>query len=56
MTAITMAGLEGVLADELRKLGAMEVKEAVRSVTFRGDKGFMYTLMALITQVIRCKL
>ncbi|MBT4869124.1 MAG: class I SAM-dependent RNA methyltransferase, partial [Polaribacter sp.] len=39
MTATTLFGLEGVLADELKKLGAQEVKEAVRSVSFRGDIG-----------------
>ena len=29
MTATTLFGLESVLADELRKLGAQEVKEAI---------------------------
>ncbi|RSC92653.1 THUMP domain-containing class I SAM-dependent RNA methyltransferase [Tenacibaculum singaporense] len=53
MTAITMAGLEGVLADELRQLGAMEVKEGVRSVTFRGDKGFMYKANIALRTAIR---
>ena len=31
MVATTIAGLEGVLADELRKLGAQNVKEGIRS-------------------------
>lgn len=53
MTAITMAGLEGVLADELRKLGAQSVKEGVRSVTFRGDKGFMYKASIALRTAIR---
>ncbi|WP_417800691.1 THUMP domain-containing class I SAM-dependent RNA methyltransferase [Tenacibaculum sp.] len=53
MTAITMAGLEGVLADELRLLGAMEVKEGVRSVAFRGDKGFMYKANIALRTAIR---
>ncbi|CAM1367813.1 DNA methylase [Tenacibaculum litoreum] len=53
MTAITMAGLEGVLADELRQLGAMEVKEGIRSVTFKGDKGFMYKANIALRTAIR---
>ena len=39
MTATTLFGLEAVLAEELKNLGAQDVKEAVRSVSFRGDKG-----------------
>lgn len=42
MVAKTMFGFEPILAKELRKLGAMHVKEGVRSVEFVGDKGFMY--------------
>ncbi|NER16315.1 THUMP domain-containing class I SAM-dependent RNA methyltransferase [Spongiivirga citrea] len=42
MVAKTAYGLEGVLAKELRNLGAQHVKEGVRAVTFVGDKGFMY--------------
>lgn len=42
MLAKTFAGFEPVLARELRDLGAGNVKEGVRSVTFEGDKGFMY--------------
>ncbi|MFT7900341.1 class I SAM-dependent RNA methyltransferase [Tenacibaculum ascidiaceicola] len=53
MTAITMAGLEGVLADELRQLGAMEVKEGIRSVAFKGDKGFMYKANIALRTAIR---
>ena len=42
MVATTLFGLESVLAKELKDLGAQDVKEAVRSVSFRGDKGFLY--------------
>ncbi len=42
MLAKTLYGFEPVLAKELRNLGAIEVKEGVRSVSFYGDTGFMY--------------
>jgi putative N6-adenine-specific DNA methylase len=42
MLAKTLYGFEPVLAKELRNLGAIDVKEGVRSVTFYGDTGFMY--------------
>lgn len=42
MVAKTFAGLEGILAGELQKLGAGNIKPGVRVVTFEGDKGFMY--------------
>ena len=42
MLAKTLFGFEPLLAKELRDLGAMNVKEGVRSVQFTGDKGFMY--------------
>ena len=42
MTAKTFLGLEGVLADELRALGAEDVTEGNRVVFFRGDKEMMY--------------
>lgn len=42
MVAKTMFGFEGVLAKELRKLGALNIEEGVRSVSFEGDMGFMY--------------
>ena len=42
MTATTLFGLEGVLANELKELGAQDVKEGIRMVSFRGDTGFMY--------------
>ncbi len=42
MVAKTFQGLEGVLADELTALGADEVAQGVRMVSFRGDKRLMY--------------
>lgn len=42
MVAKTMFGFEEILAKELRNLGATNVEEGVRSVSFEGDKGFMY--------------
>ncbi|MBT8314227.1 MAG: class I SAM-dependent RNA methyltransferase [Maribacter sp.] len=42
MLAKTLYGFEELLAKELRNLGAGNVKEGVRSVSFEGDTGFMY--------------
>jgi putative N6-adenine-specific DNA methylase len=42
MIAQTMYGLEAVLGRELLKLGAREIKELNRAVSFVGDAGFMY--------------
>ncbi len=42
MVAKTLYGFEGILAKELRQLGAGNVQEGVRSVSFEGDNGFMY--------------
>ncbi len=42
MVAKTFFGFEAILAKELRDLGAIEVKEGNRMVSFVGDKGFMY--------------
>ncbi|MDR3129160.1 MAG: THUMP domain-containing protein [Tannerellaceae bacterium] len=42
MIAKTLQGLEGILADELRELGAEQVQEGCRSVSFRGDKAMLY--------------
>ncbi|NND64176.1 MAG: class I SAM-dependent RNA methyltransferase [Flavobacteriaceae bacterium] len=42
MLAKTLYGLEELLADELRKLGASHVEKGTRNVTFEGDTGFMY--------------
>ncbi|MDA8596523.1 THUMP domain-containing protein [Flavobacteriaceae bacterium] len=52
MTATTLYGLEEVLANELKNLGAQDVKQGNRSVTFVGDMGFMYKAnMALRTAI-----
>ena len=42
MVAKTFLGLEGVLADELRAMGAEEVTEGNRVVYFKGDKELLY--------------
>jgi putative N6-adenine-specific DNA methylase len=42
MLAKTLFGFESLLAMELRNMGAINVKEGVRSVSFEGDIGFMY--------------
>ncbi|WP_430966195.1 THUMP domain-containing class I SAM-dependent RNA methyltransferase [Spongiimicrobium sp. 2-473A-2-J] len=42
MVAKTLFGFEEILAKELRNLGAGNVKEGVRNVSFEGDTGFMY--------------
>lgn len=42
MVAKTFQGLEGVLCDELKDLGADEVIEGRRMVSFKGDKEMMY--------------
>ncbi len=53
MVATTISGLEEVLADELRKLGAQDVKEGIRSVYFSGDKGFLYKVNIALRTAIR---
>ena len=42
MLAKTMYGLEEILADELKNLGAQKIKIQNRAVSFKGDTGFMY--------------
>jgi len=42
MLAKTMHGLEEILANELKDLGAQNVKIQKRAVSFKGDTGFMY--------------
>ncbi len=42
MVAKTFQGLEAVLADELRALGAEDVVPGKRMVAFRGDKSLLY--------------
>jgi len=42
MVAKTFFGFEEILAKELQMLGAQDVEQGVRMVSFMGDKGFMY--------------
>jgi putative N6-adenine-specific DNA methylase len=42
MVAKTFFGFEEILAKELLILGAQDVEQGVRMVSFKGDKGFMY--------------
>tara|TARA_R110002074_G_scaffold203432_11_gene371476 strand:- start:39425 stop:40600 length:1176 start_codon:yes stop_codon:yes gene_type:complete len=42
MVAKTLFGFEELLSKELRNLGASNVVEGVRNVSFEGDLGFMY--------------
>ena len=42
MVAKTLFGFEEILAKELLQLGAQKIEKGVRSVSFYGDKGFMY--------------
>ncbi|WP_136480839.1 THUMP domain-containing class I SAM-dependent RNA methyltransferase [Cognatitamlana onchidii] len=42
MLAKTLFGFEDLLENELRQLGAQNIKKGVRNVSFVGDKGFMY--------------
>lgn len=52
MVAKTLFGMEDLLANELKQLGAQEVEKGVRNVSFVGDKGFMYkSNMALRTAI-----
>ena len=42
MVAKTFFGFEEILEKELFQLGAQNVIKGTRSVSFQGDKGFMY--------------
>ena len=42
MIAKTFYGFENILCNELLKLGAQKITKGLRSVSFYGDKGFMY--------------
>ena len=53
MTATTLFGLESVLANELKQLGAQDVKEGIRVVSFRGDTGFMYKANIALRTAVR---
>ena len=47
MVAKTFFGFEEILAKELQMLGAQNVEQGVRMVSFKGDKGFMYKACSL---------
>ena len=53
MVATTIFGLEEVLAEELKNLGAQEIEVGVRNVSFLGDKGFMYKANIALRTAIR---
>jgi putative N6-adenine-specific DNA methylase len=53
MVAKTLFGFEEILADELRNLGAVNVLPGVRSVSFEGDKGFMYKANLCLRSAIK---
>lgn len=53
MLATTLFGLEEVLAKELQILGAQQVKTGNRSVSFIGDKGFMYKANLALRTAVR---
>jgi putative N6-adenine-specific DNA methylase len=53
MVATTIFGLETLLADELRNLGAQDVEQGIRSVSFKGDTGFMYKANIALRTAIR---
>src|SRR5690554_7443909 len=42
MVAKTLFGMEELLANELRQLGASSIEIGIRNVSFEGDMGFMY--------------
>lgn len=42
MVATTLFGLEEIVANELRNLGAQDIKVLNRAVSFRGDKAILY--------------
>ena len=42
LLAVTLEGLEDVLAGELTKMGASSVTPLRRAVSFRGDKELLY--------------
>ncbi|WP_457611127.1 THUMP domain-containing class I SAM-dependent RNA methyltransferase [Lutibacter sp.] len=53
MVATTMFGFEELLVTELENLGAQDVEAGVRSVSFKGDKGFMYKANLALRTAIR---
>jgi putative N6-adenine-specific DNA methylase len=53
MVAKTMPGLEAELAKELLKIGARNIEEHRRAVSFVGDKGTMYKANYLLRTALR---
>ncbi len=53
LTAKTFAGLEQVLAEELKNLGALAVEPANRAVYFRGDLSMIYKANYLCRTALR---
>ncbi len=53
MVAKTLFGFEDLLATELTKIGAQDVKKGIRSVSFVGDKGFMYKANLAVRTAIK---
>lgn len=53
LIAKTFMGLEDILADELRELGAQDIKTSRRVVTFQGDKELMYRANFQLRTAIR---
>lgn len=53
MVAKTLFGLEDVLLEELRGLGAADTQKGIRNVSFYGDKGFMYKANLSLRTAVR---
>lgn len=53
LVATTFHGLEDVLAKELLRLGARDIEVHKRSVSFTGDKGFIYKLNFCLRTALR---
>ncbi len=53
LIAKTFHGLEGVLAEELKGIGAQDIKEVNRAVEFEGDKEILYKSNLLLRTAIR---
>jgi len=53
MIAKTLWGLEEILVEELRALGAQHIEKGNRLVSFKGDKGFMYKANLCLATALR---
>lgn len=53
MVAKTLHGLEEVLAEELKQLGADDIRPGRRMVAFRGDKRLLYTANLRLRTALR---